>query len=477
MSNPYIGQLRPGVGGGLGGLPRRTSTSASAPATTKKTFINATAVGQFAYEDTTSGQCYALNREDSPTGPALSGINAGGYLVGNSSITGGLIQPAVFGPNGNFVAVSAYYDGSNSQYYITLFSPNGTSIINNTRYYSPASVTDVAISPNGDFIVARHYSSTVTIEMLNSAGLYLGQWTVPSVSGGWTGTSFSPNGNLIVIYAGNSSSYNLHFAMYSATGVLQGSATQVSSVYTYGEGVADVSCGPNDDFVVAFADGNAPYPKFARYNSFGVLQGSVTTIEAANATRIAVKYCSNGDFVIAYCISGVGVRFGRYNSFGVLQGSLTTVENVTVSGWGKKLALDTSSSGDFTIAYSPLGANAVRYATYKSDGTLRGSITAVATIYESAPIGISYSPLNDNFIVSYQTSVNSNGSFARYGRFQNGNYRFIGIVTENASAGNPANLFQSGKYAGVLSGGAFSADFSSVGGKTISVANTQGVVA
>lgn len=122
----------------------------------------------------------------------------------------------------------------------------------------------------------------------------------------------------------------------------------------------------NGDYVYAYADGSNVV-KFARYNSSGVLQGAITTVDtgAGQVYSINITPLNNGGFAIGWTNGTVSVKAAIYNASGTQTVAPFVVEAVNSSTSG--IALTTLNNNNFVIAYAN-STTAARYAIYSDAG-------------------------------------------------------------------------------------------------------------
>lgn len=263
-----------------------------------------------------------------------------------------------------------------------------------------------------------------------------------SANGGMKALALSTGDTIVVFHNGTSS---LQFARYDSSGTLQGSITTVASVdvtvYSSGNrfNIVELVSG---DFVIAYCNSTTNV-SFARYNSSGVIQGSVTIVEAVSAQAgVVIEALATGEFIVAYSNSTSSIKFGRYSSSGVLQGSLTTVE--AVAGL-VNLAITELLTGDFVITYSTTGTPYIKFTRYNSSGVIQGANTLVESNTSNYGLSIHTLTTGDFIIVNSRTSQTQ---FTRY----NSSGTIQGSITTVEAASSGSNLSHS---AVVLTSGDF----------------------
>lgn len=207
--------------------------------------------------------------------------------------------------------------------------------------------------------------------------------------------------NAEIIIAFTDASVRPAFARYSALGeplqTVQINSDNASSI--------DVAVSVTGEFVVFWSTGTsgATGIKFARYNSVGVLQGSVTTISTTQFSTIRVAFSPlNSDIVFAF--SGNYVRF---NSAGVQQIPITS--HGAGGGGTDGLGLAFAANGNFYIAggsgatllgnyFNPLGVSLFA----------NGTATTIASVASSVHyVDVSVSQTTGIVVVAYTNTTSS----------------------------------------------------------------------
>lgn len=173
------------------------------------------------------------------------------------------------------------------------------------------------------------------------------------------------------------------------------------------------------DYVIAYTTTSGGYfVKFQRYNSSGVAQGSLTTVDTTISTTLSIAPLSGGGFVIAYNDGAVTTnpRFAVYNSTGTQTVAPTMIENVTTS----TIAAEAMTSGGFVVVYNA-GTTNLKYGYYNVSGVLQGSLTSIVAGDFSAVNNMHAKQLSDGQIaVGYRDAsfniyiahINSSGAIS-----------------------------------------------------------------
>ncbi len=155
------------------------------------------------------------------------------------------------------------------------------------------------------------------------------------------------------------------------------------------------------DFVVVDAI-NGTTPTFQRYNSSGVAQGSLTTIETTGSiTSLNISALASGNFVVAYNNTTTNVRAVVYNSTGTQLVAPFIVEAVNAAS----VCVAPMTSGGFVVVYNNATTN-IRYGNYNIAGVLQGSLTTLVSGNYSSANTVDAKPLSDGKVaVCYALST------------------------------------------------------------------------
>lgn len=168
------------------------------------------------------------------------------------------------------------------------------------------------------------------------------------------------------------SSTTLKFAIYTNAGVVVKSATTIGTVSSTSATSWNMQALTNGNIV--FAWNNSGSLNYAIYDSTGTSVLASTAIEASSTPDyITIVKQTGGGFFVYYFRSAAttAYKFGRYNSSGVLQGSLTTVvtSNGTLSGcFDDNFAFELSNGN---VVFCAANASSYPfYYVYNSSGTV-----------------------------------------------------------------------------------------------------------
>lgn len=297
---------------------------------------------------------------------AGSSINAGDLVVNSESGTIFAVSNQLsIAQNNNSVAGPSV---------ITALTGISNNTITMTR--SPAIAAQLN---SGNMALTYSSGSSLVITFRN----LLGTATVPTIT-------INENVNSHRIRRINTTSFvvvwstgtTLRFAIYNNDGSVIVSPTTISSV-AQSEATFNVACLNNGNIVVAFT-GASNAMSYAVYNSTGGTVVATTSIEAsASPSNVIVLPQSNGGFLIYYyrSASTAAWKFARYDSTGTIQGTLTTV--VTTNGGFTAGAIDDNLAIQLTndnIVFQATDSSGwARLYVYTSTGTLvTGAIDVVS---------------------------------------------------------------------------------------------------
>lgn len=197
---------------------------------------------------------------------------------------------------------------------------------------------NMALLGNGN--VAEVYTGDGSSTATNSLNLRVksplgadlsGRIVVSTDTGPWARIAKLNSTQFVIVWATSASV--IKFAIYNndytqaVAPVTVGTATS-GATYTLWNFAVNAA----GQIVIAYSKVTSNNLVFARYDATGTLQGSEATVEAgATPACIAVLGCANGDFVILYYrqAATTAYKFARYNSSGVIVGSLTNVVTTT----------------------------------------------------------------------------------------------------------------------------------------------------
>ncbi len=206
-----------------------------------------------------------------------------------------------------------------------LWANNALSSYTSSSGQNPTSPNIVQLSTGGIALALRgdqssSSSSTLKIFFRNQLG-GVPYFNVTVSSATIDNQIIRSMGSVGFVVAWVESSTTLKFAIYSNTGTAIKAATTVSTVASSNLRYFNVNVLTNNYVVISYNRGGTLY--FIIYDTAGNVSVAETTVEASSATNISVRPLSSGGFVIYYYTTAA--KFGRYNSSGVLQGSLTAI--------------------------------------------------------------------------------------------------------------------------------------------------------
>lgn len=192
--------------------------------------------------------------------------------------------------------------------------------------------------------------------------------------------------SFVVVWSGASNT--LKFAIYSNTGsVIKATTTIHTGTSAITSFYCNTVCLSNGNIVVAFATGTGlANVNYIVYDSIGnVVLGSTSVATAQNPYNIVVlPQASTGGFIVYYYASGIPAwRFARYDSAGVLQGSVTSIAGATSGLSGAitdNIAIELANGN--IVFQGGNSSNYVVFNIYSSTGTL---ITSAVNVTNNSP--------------------------------------------------------------------------------------------
>lgn len=345
------------------------------------------------------------------------------------------------GPNGIMAMSFEHSGGSNDSIGLRIIKPDNSfievrNIINNiiTQYFS-----NVIFSSDGNiWILPNSNSSGIIAYKYNTEGqLLAGPVTlVASVSSSYTNIAATSDGGFVLVHNNNS----LIIRRFNSSGVqINGPVTLDSNPIS--SGFLDVDVSPvNGDITVVYALQSTNYPRFIRTNSNLVVQGSSTIIESvsfSSQNSAGIKYLTSGEFVVCWRSSAGGTKFARYNSTGTLQGSITQASATSSLNFNSDVT--SLSDGGFVIGLTLNGSVVLK--RYDSNGTMINNSVMMENTdfrYGNAGLVIRLTTRHDDSIVVSLSELNgSRSTFGHwvYNFWTTGFKKFIGIAGETSDKG------------------------------------------
>lgn len=382
-----------------------------------------------------SGWIAALGQSPTVTINAASATYTASATTFHSAATT-LISSDVL-TNGNIVI--AWRDGADGHGKFKIITPANVEIKGETQFDTDTTANTVFVKAlsGGGFVVAfDNYwvgiAHTGSLRFYNSAGTatvntigFDGQISYASVAE-------LEDGNIVVAYCDVGDSSKGKFARFNTSGTIQGSITEFESGSTAHISVCSLATG---DFVIAFQDiGDSGKGKFRRYTSVGVAADGGTPVEFASGTTSYISICplSTGNFVVIYFDNVHTGKFSTYNSSGTAQGSIVDFcTGIIVLAKASALSTD-----EFIILYSLFGDEASGYPNdnsyfvkYDSSGTKQGQTIRFDSSSQSGSISVLS---DDSFYISYYDSGDSD-----YGKYiKNTSIYYNGITVSSAATLN-----------------------------------------
>jgi serralysin len=220
------------------------------------------------------------------------------------------------------------------------------------------------------------------------------------------------------------SNYGIYMQRYNASGVAQGTETQVNtytSSYQWYPSVAALSGG---GYVVTWGsvgqDGDADGIYMQRYNASGVAQGSetlVNTYTTSNQSSPSVAAFSSGGYVVTWTSlaqdgSALGIYMQRFDNSGGALGSETLVNTYTTNIQSDP-SVTTLSDGSYVVTWMSVGQDGsgegVYMQRYNASGVAQGSETRVNTTTNFSQLEPSVAPISGGYVVTW-SSLNQAGT-------------------------------------------------------------------
>ncbi|MBI1347830.1 hypothetical protein GC163_16260 [bacterium] len=320
------------------------------------------------------------------------GVAQGSEFLVNTYTTGDQRNSTVaMDSDGDFVITwtSEGQDGSGygifAQRYNAAGVAQGSEFQVNTYTTSDQQFAAVAMDSDGDFVITW----TSFGQDGSSNGVFAQRYTMAGVAQGSefqvntyttetqsiSTVAMSENGDFVVTwesYDQDGDGFGIFAQRYNAAGVAQGSEFQVNTDTTSDQRFATVALDADGDFVVSWSsdsqDGSG-YGIFARrYNSAGVVLGSefqVNTYTTSNQLYSTVAMDADGDFVVTWTsygqdLSSSGVYAQRYR--GNVAPIVPTTQSLMIdenSSFGTNVGTVTATDADptDTLTYSFSGGN------------------------------------------------------------------------------------------------------------------------
>lgn len=296
--------------------------------------------------------------------------------------------------DGNFIVSweSISQDGSAGGIYAQRYDASGAAagpeFRVNTFTTGQQLLPNVAMDPDGDFVIAWHSSGETTsyevkAQRYNAAGVPQGTEfqvnTYTTLNQAVPAVAMDDDGNFIVVwqsYLQDGSDVGVYARRYSAAGVPDGGEFRVNTFTTGLQGITGRPVGLDSagNFVITWVsvqDGSGAGIYAQRYDASGVPQGAefrVNTHTTSEQRGAAVAVGDDGDFVVTWRSegqdgSGNGVYAQRYNALGAAQGSEFQVNTFTPNHqYRVQTVMD--ADGDFTVVWNSFLQDGDGYGVY-----------------------------------------------------------------------------------------------------------------
>jgi len=389
--------------------------------------------------DSVSNKIVISYRDDSVSnsGTVITGTVSGtsisfsGQQVYNSSSTA---IAAVFDVNAN-ATVSAYYDGTNSNY--------GTASVTKTAFTNASSfigITNAAISSGATGEVAVKGGLSTTAEVQDSPPTLGAQSTI-TTNGYYINSAYdSTTKNTVFSYydASNSGYGTARVASISGTTITYGTPVVYDSAGNATWGVVAYDSNTNR-IVIAYrgAPSYYPYAVVGTVSGTSISFGTPVAIENIAGTGMAISFDSSANkVVIAYRDNGgggkvvVGTPSGTSISFGSIVQFASNVNNATLG-----LAYD-STNNKTVLVYadaSAIGKPTARVGTISGTSISFGSAVVISSD-NVAHMSLTFDPSSGKVVVSYNVSSRS-----YVGTVSGTSISFGSVVTYNAGVSADVN--------------------------------------
>jgi hypothetical protein len=355
-------------------------------------------------------------------------------------------EPAVaIGPDGDFVVVwhSLSSPGTDSgssiqgQRYASNGSESGAQFQVNTFTTGLQTAPDVAIDPEGDFVVVwADYSSSVGEvkgqRYASDGSTQGGEFQINSYTPQMQITpsvAMAEDGNFVVVWASgvvtetNGDGMNVRGRRFDSNGSPQDADFLVNTYTTLRQWFPVVAADPDGDFVVVWQSRGSPDAsgesiQAQRYSSDGSAQGvefQVNAYTTNDQTDPSVSSFADGDFVVVWesngsfgtDTSGRSIQAKQYDSNGSVQGGEFQVNTYTSANQSDP-DVATTPNGSFVVTWVDAGSDGSSYSVqgqlYAFGDSEQFQINTYTTFQQFAP---SVAAIDGDFVVAWV----SEGSF------------------------------------------------------------------
>jgi len=304
----------------------------------------------------------------------------------------------------------------------------------NTTTFANQQYPAISMNASGNFVVAwidetgDASDREIQAQRFNSSGQPLGSEfrvnTTTSQIQEHPDVAIDPNGNFVVVWRGVSpedGSFHIYGQRYDSSGNQLGSEFQINDISEAPNYYPVVAMDRNGNFTVVWGqltmDGRGTPINARRYDNFGSPLGSpfrVDTQVKSNQSRPAIAMNESGSFIIVWTnpfqdgdVDGVYAQ--KFDNSGNFQED-TFLVNTTTPGYQNDPSVAMDSSGNFLIAWTDLpslSSNSNIYAQrFNSSGSSVGSEFRVNTHTDngqwSPEVGMGPS---GNFIITWQSAL------------------------------------------------------------------------
>ncbi|MFO1019514.1 MAG: VCBS repeat-containing protein [Planctomycetales bacterium] len=297
---------------------------------------------------------------------------------------------------------------------------------------------DVAMAPNGDYVVVWHSFQTGDADIYgqrySAYGTRLG--TEFRINVTTTGTqvfptiAMDPSGNFVVAWSGDQGQpdYEVYCRRFNAAGVALSGDILVNTTLAGSHRYPDIAMDSAGDFVIGWSDPNIGNMGFQAFNSSGQKVGTEILRKdgSNNYGDPSIAMGPNGDFVIAWDVftSGFsGILAQRFDSYGVPQGGVFQVDlDAPQDGFLPAAAMD--AFGNVVISWVSNGKDGDGWGIYaRRFDAANNPLGPEFRVNTSTP-GNQYGPAiamspNGNFDITWSSIDPATGFYDVYAKMYN----------------------------------------------------------
>ena len=343
----------------------------------------------------------------------------------NSNTLGDQQQPSIdYAADGSSVIAFRVLDAaSDESVYVRRIDADGNPIGADIEVRAPSSDyagdVEVAVADSGAFVVTwasidQAGLTGIFARRYDAAGVALGAEfivnTTTSDSQSSPDIAMRPDGEFIIVWHGNGfdDDAGIFYQRYDASGVAIGGETRASVSTTNSHVNASVDFDASGNFVISWSKLATVWTVGARQFTSAGVGGAELSVGSSSSSEIAVM--DDGSFVVVWNdgIPDHDVYGRRYDASGTALGSAFRISDELASDYGSP-QITSDSDGNFAVSYAgPSGEVLVR--RYLADGTVMGDEVIVST---GSTSDITYDPQGDLSIVFTDTDADGNGIYLK----------------------------------------------------------------